>query len=424
MTSRILVLGIGAFAHAMMQTLKDAGAEVAGYLDRDYGHYGPSQVGPTWTRKEHPSPLPLIERFAPDVIIPMAISWREQPWAEDAIAQKIPILSPWGEALDIEVSRERASELCQQYGVPVPPFYRVSNRLEARELMHRDPRPYVIKNPICSPFSPVHTIVCETVEDTRGWLERVDYAEGVFLQEYLGTVEAGHFVAVSGGKVVSLVTNQEYKRAYTGNLGPVAGAPMAGIVEQDPDDRYGLAQELIHPLTPWLEETGFQGILQVTAIQQKGRWHAIEYNVRLGVTTGALLMRMLANPLEVLKALVQNQPVAPQWHPERRLGCSLTLAGYGYPYVVPLAPKLPVTVDASIGGDLWWNEVDAEGEALYMVSHDNLSMGHRLADLNACAPTLDAAIAQVYEDIRKIHCLGSYYRTDLGESLWPPGTGF
>ena len=26
-----------------------------------------------------------------------------------------------------------------------------------------------MKNPICSPFSPVHTIVCETVEDTLGW---------------------------------------------------------------------------------------------------------------------------------------------------------------------------------------------------------------------------------------------------------------
>ena len=47
-------------------------------------------------------------------------------------------------------------------------------------------------------------------------------------------------------------------------------------------------------------------------------------------------------------------------------------------------------------------------------------MGHRIADLNACGPTLESARAQVYADIRKVRCLGSYYRFDLGETLWPP----
>ena len=62
----------------------------------------------------------------------------------------------------------------------------VQNRIEARQLMQDDPRPYVLKNPICSPFSPVHAIICESPQDTLGWIERVDYAEGLFLQEYLG----------------------------------------------------------------------------------------------------------------------------------------------------------------------------------------------------------------------------------------------
>jgi phosphoribosylamine-glycine ligase len=421
---RVMIMGVGAFAHALMQTLQDAGAEVACYLDRDYGHFGPASVGRVWTRKEAPTPIPLLEDFRPDLIIPMAISWREQPWAKELIARGFPLLSPTGEALEIEASRDFAARLCRKYNVPVPRSYRLQNRLEAREWMKQHPGPYVIKNPICSPFSPIHTIVCETEEDTRSWLERIDYAEGVFLQEYLGDIEAGHFVAVSGGEIVSLVTNQEYKRAYTGNLGPVAGAPMAGIVEQDPEDRYGLAGQLIHPLRPWLEESGFHGILQVTAMQRGGVWQAIEYNVRLGVTTGALLMRMLKNPLEVLQAVVQHQVPRPRWRPERRIGCSLTLAGYGYPFVIPQAPKLPVNVQDHVEGDLWWNEVDVEHGRLYMVSHDNLAMGHRIADVNACAPELEEAVQQVYSDIRKIHCLGSHYRLDLGASLWPPGTGF
>jgi phosphoribosylamine-glycine ligase len=38
------------------------------------------------------------------------------------------------------------------------------------------------------------------------------------------------------------------------------------------------------------------------------------------------------------------------------------------------------------------------------------------------APKLDAAIAKAYANIRKIRVVGSYYRTDIGKSLWPPGT--
>jgi phosphoribosylamine-glycine ligase len=34
---------------------------------------------------------------------------------------------------------------------------------------------------------------------------------------------------------------------------------------------------------------------------------------------------------------------------------------------------------------------------------------------------MDEAIRNAYSDIRKIRSLGSYYRTDVGQSLWPPG---
>ena len=62
----------------------------------------------------------------------------------------------------------------------------------------------------------------------------INYAEGVFLQEYLGRAEAGHIALVSGGEIHSLVTNQEYKRAFAGNLGVVAGAPLGGLVRKRP----------------------------------------------------------------------------------------------------------------------------------------------------------------------------------------------
>lgn len=424
MKPRIMILGVGSFAHSMMQILKDAGAEVSCYLTREYGHYGASTVGETWDSGFSPSPLPHIIDFRPDLIIPMSVAWVEEPWAEALIASKVPVLAPLGEGMNIELSRQIATTLCHKYKIPVPVAHQVRNRLEAKKLMETDPRAYVLKNPLCSPYSPIHTIVCESVEDTLGWIERVDYAEGVFLQEYLGSIEIGHMALVNGGSVSSLVTNQEYKRAFTGNMGPIAGAPLAGIVEKDPDDRYGLAETLIRPLCPWFEETGFKGVIQVTALQKEGTWYAVEYNVRLGVTSGALFLRMLENPIEVLLDVMHDKTPQPCWKAEHHYGCTLTIAGHGYPYVIPDVPRLPVTLKGSLDCDLWWNEVDElEGE-LYMAAHQHLKKGHRIADFNACGANLQDAVQSVYRNAKKLRCLGSYYRLDLAQSLWPPGRGY
>jgi phosphoribosylamine-glycine ligase len=51
-----------------------------------------------------------------------------------------------------------------------------------------------------------------------------------------------------------------------------------------------------------------------------------------------------------------------------------------------------------------------------------MSTGHRIADVISLAPKLDAAVAKAYANIRKIRVVGSYFRTDIGKSLWPPGT--
>jgi phosphoribosylamine-glycine ligase len=337
----------------------------------------------------------------------------------------------------IERERDFARKLCADFKIPFPQAYVASNRIEAEKILAQHPQPFVIKNPLCSPTSPIHTILCETVEDTRAWLRHVNYAEGVFLQEYLGRAEAGHIALVSGGEIYSLVTNQEYKYAFNGNQGVVAGAPLGGIVERDPDDKYGLARQLIHPLLPWLRKVKYHGPIQVTAIKVgqasslspsknkksetgatpvlRNKWHVIEYNIRIGVTSGPMILRMLKNPVETVLRTTRNEKLDPQFKPRLNFGCSLTLAGYGYPFTQVRSPHLPLEMDGQFDCDVWWNEV-ACGVAGKLVS-----TGHRIADVIALAPALDAAIAKTYANIRKIRVVGSYFRTDIGQSLWPPG---
>jgi len=410
-----MVLGVGAFAYSTAKILKDAGADVSTYLARNYGHYPPSLAGPTYHQNQFPSPVPLLRQQRVGLVVPMSIDWAQAPWHDELLASKVPIFSPTGEAMKIERERDLARRLCRDFRIPFPQSHVARNRLEAEQVLGQNPRPFVIKNPLCSPTSPIHTIVCETLQDTRSWLRHIDYAEGVFLQEYLGPREAGHIALVSGGEIYSLVTNQEYKRAFAGNLGIIAGAPLGGLVELDPGDKYGLARNLLHPLRPWLREVNYHGPIQVTAVCRHRRWHVVEYNIRIGVTSGAMLLRMLANPAETLLRTAQNKKLTLQFVPGREFGCSITLAGYGYPYVQVRGPQLPVEVTEPFNCDVWWNEVtcNCDGELL--------TTGHRIADVVALGASLEEAASTAYANIRKIRSLGSYYRQDIGQSLWPPG---
>ena len=411
----VLVMGVGAFAHSTGQILKDAGANVSTYLSRPYAHFPPSLLGPVYRPEQVPSPAMLVKEKSIDLVLPMSIDWAQAAWAEELLNSGVPIFCPTRDAMKIERDRDFARQLCHRFKIPFPEAYVARNRLEAEAILQRHPQPFVLKNPFCSPTSPIHTILCETLDDTQAWLKHVDYAEGVFMQEYLGRCEAGHIALISDGQIHSLVTNQEYKRAFAGDLGIVAGAPLGGLVQQDPHDQYGLARELLHPLLPWFREVNYHGPIQVTAVRRGEKWHVIEYNIRIGVTSGAMLLRMLQNPLQVVLQTGRNQPLQLRFVDGLRFGCSLTLAGYGYPYVQVRGPQLPVEISAPLDCDVWWNEVARDSDGVLR------STGHRIGDVVAFGKTLDAAIALAYSNIRKIRSLGSYYRPDIGQSLWPPG---
>ncbi len=410
-----LVLGVGTFAQSLMRALRADGARPTAYLTRDYAHHGPSLEGPCIDHRAVPNPCDWIRRESPDVIVPMSIEWALKPWTEEFLAMRPPLLCPTGEGLRLERERDFARALCESHGIPFPRSWFARTRAEAEAIVRRENRAFVIKNPLCSPTSPIHTIVCESAADTLAWIPTLDDAEGIFLQEYLGRREAGHIALVSGGEIHSLVTNQEYKRAFDGNLGIVAGAPLGGLVERDPEDSHGLARALLHPLLPWFREVGFHGPVQVTGILHEGRWHVLEYNVRLGVTSGPMIARMLANPLETFARCARDLPIAPRWNPAPRFGCNLTLAGYGYPFTQLSGPRVPVFVDAPPTCDVWWQEAAMRDDGQLVAT------GHRIADVAALAPGLAEAIATAYANIRRLRSLGSYFRTDVGETLWPPG---
>src|SRR5205085_4262002 len=104
----------------------------------------------------------------------------------------------------------------------------------------------------------------------------------------------------------------------------------------------------------------------------------------------------------------RDQPLELQFLDQIEFGCSVTLAGFGYPYVQIKGPRLPVDVLQPFDCDVWWNEVAGDGNG------GLFSTGHRIADVIGFGSKLDEAISRAYSNIKKIRSLGSYFRPDIG----------
>ena len=116
---KVMVFGVGAFSQGVLRILKDAGAEVSTYLTRDYAHYGPMVEGKTFHKEYYPNPCEILKQEQIDFIVPMSIDWALEEWTEEFLSLNIPILSPVGEAYQIERERDFSQKICKQYAIQV-----------------------------------------------------------------------------------------------------------------------------------------------------------------------------------------------------------------------------------------------------------------------------------------------------------------
>ncbi len=78
-----------------------------------------------------------------------------------------------------------------------------------------------------------------------------------------------------------------------------------------------------------------------------------------------MILRMLKNPAEIVLQTARNENLEPEFNDNLNFGCSLTLAGYGYPFTQVRGPQLPLEVNGKFDCDVWWNEVarGADGQS-------------------------------------------------------------
>jgi len=118
-TVRIMVFGSGSSTQGVIHALRERGAEVSAYI-KSGGTAGTKKEENVYLAKDHPNPCAFLKKKPVDFVIPMSIDWIMSDWAEEFLSLGIPVLSPQGEGMQLERSRDFAKELCEKYGVPFP----------------------------------------------------------------------------------------------------------------------------------------------------------------------------------------------------------------------------------------------------------------------------------------------------------------
>ncbi len=334
----VMILGVGSFAHSLGRTLADAGTTVSTYLTRNYGHFPPSLVGPTFSRDAFPSPVPLIKKNGVDVVIPQSIDWALAPWAKDLMKSGVGIFSPTrrGDA------HRAGTRFCPQTvrGLQNP----VSAGLCGVQPDRGGKNSRAASAAVCHQKSALladqsrFTRFCAKPSRTRGRGCGTSIMPRAF--SCRNTWDAPKPGTSRSSAAAKFIPSSPIRNTNTPSTATRASSPARRSAESLSATRMtntAWRGELIHPLLPWLRKVKYHGPIQVTAVKCNSsvgrassragssvasphqKWHVIEYNIRIGVTSGPMILRMLKNPLETVWRTTRNEKLEPQFKRQAEL---------------------------------------------------------------------------------------------------------
>ncbi|MFF5985617.1 phosphoribosylamine--glycine ligase [Prauserella flavalba] len=405
---RVLVIGSGAREHAIVLAASHDPAVTA--LACAPGNAGIAA---------------LAEPLGVDLTDPSAVAVLAGEWKADlvVIGPEVPLVAgaadavrgagiacfgPSAEAARIEGSKAFAKEVMAAAKVPTARAEVVDNPAHLDAALARFGPTWVVKDDGLAAGKGV--VVTPDIEQARKHaLMLLDGGHPVVLESFLDGPEASLFCLVDGRTVVPLLPAQDFKRVGDGDAGPNTGgmgayAPLpwapAGLVDD-------VVATIVQPVVDELAARGapFSGLLYAGLALTSDGPQVIEFNCRFGDPETQAVLALLRTPIAGLLHATATGRLAEHPPLEWAEGAAVTvvLAADGY-------PGKPRTGDVITGGE-------AEG-VLHAGTRRRddgavVSNGGRVLAVVGTGGDLEAARAQAYERVGRVHLPGAHHRTDI-----------
>jgi len=264
--------------------------------------------------------------------------------ADELESRGIPVFGPRIEGTVIEKSKSFCKDLLIRHNIPTP-RYAPCGDMESvrRRIMRHDwPAPMVLAadGPAAGKGVGIVTAPADALAHAERWLP-----QGPMLDvEFIDGHELSMFYAVRNGRLWPFGNARDYKRRYSGDIGPNTGSMGSDSPAQFLDARLEreIFETIAKPTVAALaeEKIAYTGTMffGLTRRKSDGKVFVLEINCRTGDSeTQAMLMRLRSDIVPFMAAILRDEePPALLWDPRPAVCITLVVKGYAETERLPL----------------------------------------------------------------------------------------
>jgi len=396
----VLILGSGGREHAIGWAFKNAGFDVSFFP----GNAGTKMVGKDIKLNN----FDLLEEF--DIVI---------PGSEDYLVKGIAdgrknVFGPDSLGARLEGSKCFAKLFMERNGIPTAKFQIANNIVQLEDALKSFNPPYVIKADGLAQGKGV--IIAQTFQNAmengtkllNGSL--ISGVSGpVVVDEFLNGWELSAIAIVNGREFALLPFTKDYKRAFTGNVGPNTGGMGAyGPVEIDKRLEKKI-EDIFERTLKGLKNDGinYRGFLYAGLMIVEDEPYVLEYNVRLGDPETEAIVAMAPEKFveNVLKAFSNDH--IEKYYPSM-FAVDVVIASEGYPENPKKGQEIKINNENNENGFFFFAGVKEDNGTL-------LVNGGRVLHSMGVDKTLNSARERAYENIKNVYFEGMFYREDIAK---------
>ena len=369
------------------------------------------------------SDIPGLLRFAEEKKIDFTIVGPELPLAMGIVDEfenaGLKIFGPNKNASRIEADKSFAREFMGKFGIPAPKFQIYETASEALKY-HKtvNKYPVVVKAAGLAGGKGVFTAhnkrEYEKIIDQILVQHRLGEAGNrVVVEEFLTGQEASFFVLTDGLSISYLPSSQDHKKLYDRNRGPNTGG-MGAYAPYPVNKRISniIENVIIQPTILSMRDHGldYKGVLYAGLILTSTGPKVLEFNCRFGdpeaqVTLPLVEGDLLGSLVAVSERGLSDEPI------KVRSGWSLcvVLASAGYPTDYRIGEEIAFKQKLDSKTLLFHAGTKMDGSKLVTASG-------RVMNVVTVHDNLKIAKQRAYDEIKKIHFKGMFYRKDIGNT--------
>ncbi len=368
--------------------------------------------------------LEALGDFAEEKAIDLTVVGPERPLiagiVDHFLSRGLSIYGPNAAAARLEGSKSFANETVERAGVAGKRFEVFDDPDEARDYVHDQVAPIVVKAD--GEAAGKGVVIAETVDDALDAIERcmVDRefgpaGERVVIEEFLEGEECSIKVFCDGESILPMVPSQDYKRVYDGDEGPNTGGMGCHSPVPSVDDAVleQIIEQIVRPTVSLMAEEGnpYVGTLYAGIILTEDGPRLLEYNCRFGdPETQVVLPRLESDLVELLLATVNGRlhEMQPRWVDDRAV-CVVCASG-GYPASYETEKRISGLKEAAA----------EDGVVLFhagtkQMGRSYFTDGGRVLGVTALDATYRQARDRAYHAVGRIDFENMYFRTDIAE---------